>query len=375
MNELLAQADRAGQEERSWTCAFRSRPPLRAGETVYCGWCALGVAGGRRVGGARGLHRRHDRQQHGLWDTAATLAGIAAVQPCRRRAGRAGSAGRFRAGRAARSTPAPRHHRADDQFRRRRARLRRGREISSARRAQLGTKPRDGLQGRTSTPILARSQRRHADTRDDRDQGRARQCRGHRRNRRASTRCSSAPTTSHCAQRRCGAGHRSARGRAGHRPRSAPRRRRPARFRASIAATPRARSPWPSAASAFSPSAAISAFCGWHRRAAEGAEGLSYFRASPESQLPLAWQPAFCDEPARRRPSHRARRVDRRYACGHGHAARARSTITSRHVRSPRRAALTSTHRVAALGEPRALFGAACAPPRSSAAGTSRSRI
>ena len=61
-------------------------------------------------------------------------------------------------------------------------------------------------------------------------------------------------------------------GRAGGRKSSAPsiksarRRKRPARFPASIAATPSARSPWPSAVSSSSPSAAISASCARARR-------------------------------------------------------------------------------------------------------------
>ena len=53
---------------------------LRAGETVYTGWCGLACADRRRDDRARGLQHRHHRQQHGLWDTAATVDGIAAIR-------------------------------------------------------------------------------------------------------------------------------------------------------------------------------------------------------------------------------------------------------------------------------------------------------
>ena len=85
--------------------------------------------------------------QHGLWDTASLVAGIGAVHHARRRAGRARAARRFRV-RLARARFRRRgDHRADDQQRRGCPRLRRRREISAARRAQLGPAARHGAAG------------------------------------------------------------------------------------------------------------------------------------------------------------------------------------------------------------------------------------
>ena len=88
-------------------------------------------------------------------------------------------------------------HRADDQHRSRCARLRRRREISAARRAQLGPAPRHAAaRPHGHDRILARGQRRHAHAGDDRN-ARPRSTTSRRSpQRRASMRCSSAPTTS-----------------------------------------------------------------------------------------------------------------------------------------------------------------------------------
>ena len=53
---------------------------LRAGETVYTGWCPLGSAIVAETLAREGFNTVTLDQQHGLWDTAATVTGIAAVR-------------------------------------------------------------------------------------------------------------------------------------------------------------------------------------------------------------------------------------------------------------------------------------------------------
>src|SRR5262245_39150831 len=53
---------------------------LAAGETVYTGWCALPAPIVAETIGREGFAAVTIDQQHGLWDTAATAAGIAAIR-------------------------------------------------------------------------------------------------------------------------------------------------------------------------------------------------------------------------------------------------------------------------------------------------------
>ena len=53
---------------------------LRAGETVYTGWCPLGAPIVAETLAREGFNTVALDQQHGLWDTAATVVGIAAVR-------------------------------------------------------------------------------------------------------------------------------------------------------------------------------------------------------------------------------------------------------------------------------------------------------
>ena len=53
---------------------------LRAGETVYTGWCPLGVPIVAETLAREGFSAVTLDQQHGLWDTAAMVTGIAAVR-------------------------------------------------------------------------------------------------------------------------------------------------------------------------------------------------------------------------------------------------------------------------------------------------------
>ncbi len=52
---------------------------LRAGETVYAGWCPLGAPIVAETLARAGFNTVTLDQQHGLWDTAATVTGIASV--------------------------------------------------------------------------------------------------------------------------------------------------------------------------------------------------------------------------------------------------------------------------------------------------------
>jgi 4-hydroxy-2-oxoheptanedioate aldolase len=52
---------------------------LRAGETVHCGWCALGAPIVAEALARQGFSAVNIDQQHGLWDVAATVAGIGAI--------------------------------------------------------------------------------------------------------------------------------------------------------------------------------------------------------------------------------------------------------------------------------------------------------
>jgi len=53
---------------------------LRAGETVFSGWCALPAPIIAEVLARGGFSAVNIDQQHGMWDTAATVAGIAAIR-------------------------------------------------------------------------------------------------------------------------------------------------------------------------------------------------------------------------------------------------------------------------------------------------------
>ncbi len=53
---------------------------LRAGETVHCGWCSLPYPIVAELIGREGFGAAALDQQHGLWDTASLVAGIAAVR-------------------------------------------------------------------------------------------------------------------------------------------------------------------------------------------------------------------------------------------------------------------------------------------------------
>ena len=53
---------------------------LRAGETVYTGWCPLGAPIVAETLAREGFNTVALDQQHGLWDTAATVVGIAAMR-------------------------------------------------------------------------------------------------------------------------------------------------------------------------------------------------------------------------------------------------------------------------------------------------------
>ena len=53
---------------------------LRAGETVYTGWCPLGAPIVAETLAREGFNTVTIDQQHGLWDTAATVTGIAAIR-------------------------------------------------------------------------------------------------------------------------------------------------------------------------------------------------------------------------------------------------------------------------------------------------------
>ena len=59
--------------------AFALARRLRAGETVYCGWCALARPDRRRELAREGFSAVSIDMQHGLWDFAATVTGIGAI--------------------------------------------------------------------------------------------------------------------------------------------------------------------------------------------------------------------------------------------------------------------------------------------------------
>src|ERR1019366_4638061 len=59
--------------------AFSLARRLRTGETVYCGWCALGSAIVAETVAREGFFAVHIGQQHGLWDFAAGVTAIGAI--------------------------------------------------------------------------------------------------------------------------------------------------------------------------------------------------------------------------------------------------------------------------------------------------------
>src|SRR5712691_6208794 len=62
------------------TPAFSLARSLRAGEVVYTGWCGLPYPIVAEIVGREGFAAVTLDSQHGLWDTAAIVAGIAAVR-------------------------------------------------------------------------------------------------------------------------------------------------------------------------------------------------------------------------------------------------------------------------------------------------------
>ena len=173
--------------------AFTLARRLRAGETVFAGWCSLPYPIVAETLGREGFPAVTIEAQHGLWDLSATADRHRRGAPGRRSPGGARTGRRFRDGVPRARFRRRRHHRADDQHRRRRARFRRIGQVSADRRAQLGAASRDHA-GRLagSVGLSARSQRPRHHARDDRDPHRARQSRRDRRHARASTGCSSA---------------------------------------------------------------------------------------------------------------------------------------------------------------------------------------
>ena len=235
---------------------------LAAGETVYTGWCALPAPIVAETIAREGFVAVTIDQQHGLWDTAATAVAIAAIRAVRLRAGRARAARRLRDRQPLARLRRRRHHRADDQHGRRRQGLRQRDEVSAARRAELGADAGDDARRHfRSETIFERGQCGDGDAGHDRDQdrdGQSRRDRGRARDRRAVRR----PLRSvDRADRRQGtrSALRYRRGGARQDRRGVPQGRQDRR--ASIAPTPSARWPAPSAASASSRSAAISASC------------------------------------------------------------------------------------------------------------------
>ena len=182
MTELLAA--RSSRSRRAADVpAFALARRLRAGETVYAAWCMIGSPIVAETIAREGFAAVVLDAQHGLWDVASLIAGVGGVNhaeaaPIVRVPHRRFCAGVARARFRRRSD-----HRADDQQRRRCAPFRGSCEISTARRAELGSDPRHAVAGPHRTRRLhARGQRRDADFRDDRNRNRARQCRRHCRN-------------------------------------------------------------------------------------------------------------------------------------------------------------------------------------------------
>jgi 4-hydroxy-2-oxoheptanedioate aldolase len=64
----------------SMTTQFSLARRLKAGETVHTGWCGLPYPVVAEVIAREGFPAVTIDQQHGLWDTAATLTGIAAIR-------------------------------------------------------------------------------------------------------------------------------------------------------------------------------------------------------------------------------------------------------------------------------------------------------
>ena len=122
----------------SFTLANR----LRAGETVYSGWCGLPYPLVAETLARDGFSAVTIESQHGLWDVGGILDGVAAV-----RQGGAAPIVRvplndFALGQPRARFRRRRHHRADDQYAGRRAGICRSGQISADRRAQLGPAPR-----------------------------------------------------------------------------------------------------------------------------------------------------------------------------------------------------------------------------------------
>jgi 4-hydroxy-2-oxoheptanedioate aldolase len=59
--------------------AFSLARRLRAGEIVYCGWCALGSPVVAELVAREGFDAVNLDRQHGLWDTDSIIAGISAL--------------------------------------------------------------------------------------------------------------------------------------------------------------------------------------------------------------------------------------------------------------------------------------------------------
>ena len=236
---------------------------LRAGETVYGGWCMIGSPVVAETIAREGFAAVVLDAQHGLWDVPSLIAGVGAVN-------HAGAAPIVRVphddfalvSRAldfgAEAIIAPMINTAADAapIRRPPRNIRRSANAAGDRCApwllQGRTAPVDYLrEANDGTLTLAM-----IETAD-----RARQCRSHRRNARHRCAVRRPLRSCHRAQRRHRAGRAGPAGRTGDRQRSAPLPRRPARSPASIAAMPSARWPWPNAASASLSPATTSPSC------------------------------------------------------------------------------------------------------------------
>ena len=242
--------------------AFSLARRLRAGETVYSGWSSLPAPIIVEVLARSGFSAVAIDMQHGMWDFAAAVTGIGAITGAGAAPDRAHPLSRLADG-----EPRARHGRrgrrgAADQHRRRRQAIRIRRQVSAARRPQLGPEPRHDARRFPRHEILfARRKRHDRHHRHDRDARGAQEPRCDRRGRRYRCAVRRPLRPLHHHDRRRGSRSAIERGRGRSSTRSPRRRRRRARWPAFIARPANARRRWPSAASAISPSATTSAFC------------------------------------------------------------------------------------------------------------------
>ena len=229
--------------------AFALARRLRAGETVYGAWCMIGSPVVAETIAREGFAAVVLDAQHGLWDVSSLVAGAGAVN-------HAGAAPMVRVplndfalvSRAldfgAEAIIAPMINDADDA-----GRLAAAAKYPPRWRAKLGAYPRHAITRlQRAGRLPPGGEQRHSGIRHDRNRSGARQCRSHRgyTGYRCAIRGPLRPRDS--AQQRQGAGRAGASRSSRQSTGSAPRRRKPARSPVSIAAMPRARWPWPSAA-------------------------------------------------------------------------------------------------------------------------------